>query len=411
MTEAYRPEMIQSAFINFLGSRLQPFWSLTSARLRLVARQQLSDDLIVLEFETNRAFRRQAFARFDDWHGGQHISLSIPIEGVYHQRHYSLVGFYNQPIALQQAIFDNNDHSLTKRANHSTLSTKNTVTIAIKPQGLVSNYLTQQVALGTIFDSGIPAGDFTFENNVPFINPGPTNSGSAAPILFIASGSGITPMLGLITQALANHHPVTLLYYHRQSSAQTPFLHYWQHLAALYDSFDCHIVSTTEPDSYLANSRYLTSETLLSLQLPLTNTAIFACGSSSLLTSLYKAADEIVLPSNQSLRYNIVVERFGTSISTLQSDVKKDVADIEPQMVYLRGRQQQFSSANTILIGAEQAGIRLTYGCRQGICQLCRCDKISGVVKNIETGKLSSNGAESIQTCINIAMTEVVLEI
>jgi ferredoxin len=64
-----------------------------------------------------------------------------------------------------------------------------------------------------------------------------------------------------------------------------------------------------------------------------------------------------------------------------------------------------------LLIGAEQAGITLSYGCRQGICQLCRCNKASGVVKNIETGKISSDGYESIQTCINIAMTDVVLDI
>ena len=79
--------------------------------------------------------------------------------------------------------------------------------------------------------------------------------------------------------------------------------------------------------------------------------------------------------------------------------------------MYLRSRQRQFDSDTTLLVAAENAGIRLAYGCRQGICQLCRCNKVSGMVKNIQTGKVSGDGYESIQTCINIAMTDLVLDV
>lgn len=425
MGASYRPEIIQSAFINFLGSRLQPFWSLTTARLRLVARQVLSDELIALEFETNQAFRRQAFALFDDWQGGQHISLSIPIEGVYHQRHYSLVGFYNQPSALQRAIFADEDDGFSKQDNHSILDKKNTVTIAIKPQGLVSNYLTQQVAIGTIFDTGVPTGDFTLEHNHSSVD-----FSSNSPLLFVAGGSGITPMLGLISQALAQNRQVTLLHYYRGSKLliPAPFKSYWQHLAATHNNFKYHLVNTNDADSYLAGSRYLTAKSLLALSLDLSQTTLFACGSQSLLSGLYRAIEEIALANkpliNQqlptdptltngsSLKDRVIVEHFGTAAldSVIDDNANKNDTVAE-QTIYLRGRQQQFTTNQTLLLGAEQAGIRLNYGCRQGICQLCRCQKISGMVKNMQTGKLSSNGFESIQTCINVAMSEVVLEI
>ncbi|MGP4847796.1 2Fe-2S iron-sulfur cluster-binding protein, partial [Marinobacter sp. 1Y8] len=84
---------------------------------------------------------------------------------------------------------------------------------------------------------------------------------------------------------------------------------------------------------------------------------------------------------------------------------------VEEHVVYLRSRQRQFSSDTTILAAAENADVRLAHGCRQGICQLCRCNKVSGVVKNIQTGKVSGDGYESIQTCINIAMTDVILDV
>jgi ferredoxin len=133
---------------------------------------------------------------------------------------------------------------------------------------------------------------------------------------------------------------------------------------------------------------------------------------------LYRAATEITLPNvhsltaQPSLRDNIIIERFGNAVSDPDIDQVYDTtADIEERTVYLRGRQQQFNTSDKLLMGAEDAGIRLTYGCRQGICQLCRCNKVSGVVKNIQTGKISSDGYESIQTCINVAMTDVVLDI
>lgn len=413
MTTDYRPEIIQSAFIDFLGSHLNRFWSLTVPRVRLIARHRLNDELIALEFEINQAFRRQAFVAKEDWQAGQYISLSVPIDGIYHQRTYSLVGLFQQPLDLKKSILQSavDSNSINKKNSHY----KNTFTIAVKPQGLVSNDLTRSAVLGTVYDSGLPEGNFTLDamrnpfdqqsDKVPFL--------SKTSLLFIASGSGITPMLGLVIQALQRKHSVTLLYYHRHPVTRTPFLSYWQSLAANYQAFNYHIVSTSEAETYLANSRYLTSVSLLALQLPLEDIVIFACGSPSLLASLYQAADEIKLSNNESLKNYIITENFGTTaaINTTAQTNLDHVVNSKPQKIHIRNRQQQFTTDKTLLIGAEQAGVRLPFGCRQGICQLCRCQKVSGVVKNIQTGHVSTNGYESIQTCINIAVTDVVLEV
>ena len=50
MANGYRPEIVQRAFVDFIGSRLHPFWSLTTSKLRLIARYTLSDDLIALRW-------------------------------------------------------------------------------------------------------------------------------------------------------------------------------------------------------------------------------------------------------------------------------------------------------------------------------------------------------------------------
>ena len=150
MATGYRPEVIQRAFVDFIGSRLHPFWSLTMPKLRLVARYPLSDDLIALRFETNGAFRQQSFKETESWQGGQYLDLRVLIDGVYHQRSYSIVGLANQPLWWS-------DDTNTKTAK----SRRHTVTIAVKPQGLISNYLAEQMPLASIVDTSVPLGGFT----------------------------------------------------------------------------------------------------------------------------------------------------------------------------------------------------------------------------------------------------------
>ncbi|MEJ6068899.1 2Fe-2S iron-sulfur cluster-binding protein, partial [Psychrobacter sp. 16-Bac2893] len=406
--------------------RLHPFWSLTVPKLRLIARRTLSDDLIALQFEPNRAFKQQAFSSgnssHNGWHGGQHIDLSILIDGVYHQRHYSLVGLAQQPLWWHEDSDKNsnrNQDSLNKNGfdrdrldEKSQLQTiVSTITIAVKPQGLVSDYLSKRAALGTIFNSGLPSGEFTLAHTVlaqqaSQISEPLSLTPIPLPLLFIASGSGITPMLGLITQALQNGHPVTLLHYNRTIFYKSPLQDQWQQLATKYPTFIYHLVNTEDPNTYLAGSRHLSVETLIALKLPLMDTQIFACGSPALLAGLYRACDEINLPDNKQLCDNITIESFSAieSLDYMFSTIDKadeEAVTSEEKTIYLRGRQRQYNSSTTLLLGAESAGIRMSHGCRQGICQLCRCNKISGRVKNIQTGKISNDGYESIQTCIN----------
>ena len=434
MTTGYRPELIQRAFVDFISRRLHPFWSLTVPKLRLIARHALSDDLIALQFEPNHAFKQQAFSSNNSsghrlnkgWHGGQHINISVLLDGVYHQRNYSLVGLAQQSLwwhedSEQKPHKNNNNLNNSFDKKSSAQSGTSTVTIAIKPQGLVSDYLSKRAALGTIFNSSLPSGEFTLAHSMlaqqaSQISKSLSLTPIPLPLLFIASGSGITPMLGLITQALQNGHPVTLLHYNRTTFYKSPLQDQWQQLATKYPTFIYHLINTEEPNTYLAGSRHLSVETLIALKLPLMDTQIFACGSPALLAGLYRACDEINLPDNKQLRDNITIESFSAienfnHILPAIDKADEEVITSDVKTIYLRGRQRQYNSSTTLLLGAESAGIRMSHGCRQGICQLCRCNKISGRVKNIQTGKISNDGYESIQTCINVPMTDVVLDI
>ena len=414
MATGYRPEIVQRAFVDFIGSRLHPFRSLTTPKLRLVARYDLSDDLIALRFETNKAFRQQTNGAKSGWQGGQYIDLRVLIDGIYHQRSYSLVGLANQPLWWHGSTVD------IDVDNNPIKSKRHTVTIAIKPQGMVSRYLTNHLPIGAIINTSIPRGHFTLaqslmtsQREASNLEHLPRENTQKNTLLFIAGGSGITPMLGLITQALDDQHQVVLLHYNRTALAS--FTQQWQQLHAAYpNSFRYYLINTEDQNSYLSGSRHLTTDSLLSLNLLWADTQIFACGSQALLVGLYQAATDITLPQGQSLRDSITIENFGSALADIISDSHQTgdkAINVQEHTIYLRARHRQFSSDTTLLAAAERENIRLAYGCRQGVCQLCRCSKVSGVVKNIQTGRLSGDGYEPIQTCINVAMTDVVLDI
>ncbi len=54
-----------------------------------------------------------------------------------------------------------------------------------------------------------------------------------------------------------------------------------------------------------------------------------------------------------------------------------------------------------ILVAGEQAGAKLPYGCRMGICHTCVGRLRAGRVRDLRTGRVHGQAGELLQTCIN----------
>lgn len=452
---SYRPKLIETAFIDFISDRFDPFWSPVTPRVKLVSKVQLNDSLIALELAPNPRWLRQLKRRQSQhsmpplqsarhqatnanslsqttstpalthlaspnlsWQAGQHITLSVKISSIYYHRSYSLVG-----TPLESPL-----HRLVNRPAHSNHS----LYIAIKPQGLVSNYLANHARIGDVFDCELPEGEFTLIHQ--HVEP-------SQPLGFIASGSGITPMPGLINHALQTgdaKRPVTLVYYYaatlgttladsqlanrqlinkeiqapkprnQDADSAAAFVDYWQLLANRHPNFRYYLINTLDSSSYIAGSRHLNAKVLKAVNLHPKTTKLFACGAPEMMQSLQQLGND-----------NLVMEYFepilvSTLVSTPQYPDMNAAADTPTLTISLRRRQRQIQAltpAQNILNSTEAQGITLPHGCRQGICNMCRCDKISGVVKNLKTGKLSEDGFESIKPCVSLPMTDVILDI
>ena len=427
----YRPKLVENAFVDFISERISPFHSPLSPKVQLVSRQWLTDDLIALQLRPNKNWLqrlRKATQGSMAWQPGQNLTLGVTLGGIRHNRSSSLVGTPAISPLLPATYSD--QQTVGRRQNqkqqHKSLNTLDTLTLVIRPQGQISDYLAHVAEIGEVYDCSLPQGNFTLMSH---------EVSASQPLGFVASGSGITPMPGLIAEALqtgTNKRPVTLLYYHHQHA----FVEFWQHLSERYANFHYHLVNTQDTDSYVAASRYIALPVLTATQLDTPECRIFACGSTSLLAGLTAAlgelkhnqataTDELSVANTElstSTIANLAVENFdqvlAPSAPTAGADSLADNAAIAassapPLNIHLRRRGRTLpvlATSQSILQCAEAERIQLPHGCRQGICNTCRCDKISGVVKDIMTGKITHGGQESIKPCISIALTDVVLD-
>ena len=64
-----------------------------------------------------------------------------------------------------------------------------------------------------------------------------------------------------------------------------------------------------------------------------------------------------------------------------------------------------------ILVAGEQAGAKLPYGCRMGICHTCVGRLRSGRVRDLRTGRVHGQAGEMLRTCINAPEGAVEIEL
>ncbi|MBA5636577.1 2Fe-2S iron-sulfur cluster binding domain-containing protein [Duganella sp. LX20W] len=88
--------------------------------------------------------------------------------------------------------------------------------------------------------------------------------------------------------------------------------------------------------------------------------------------------------------------------------------DTAARRITLEGKQWQFDAGpeTTVLVAAEQAGIRLPSSCRNGTCRTCLCQLRSGSVRyKIEWPGLSLDEKREgyILPCVALAETDLTL--
>ena len=338
--------LIDRHWVDFVLAHVNPLWSVVATKARLLEVRRESPDTSTFVLQPN--------SRWQGFRPGQFVPLRVRIDGVVHERCYTLTG---PPSATTLEL-----------------------TIRRRPGGIVSSFLHDRLRVGAVVELGPAQGDFV----LPEVLPGK--------LLLIAGGIGITPLYGLVHDVLAreSNTDVALLYY---AHGDRDFV-FCTALDALA------VVSPALRIDYVTGGRShapCDATTLARIVPDWSERLAYACGPEPLLEAVgatFAAADR-----SAWLR----VERFGRKAPT--------VAGTAHTVTYARSGVVAVAGGSTLLEAAECAGLRPAYGCRMGICRTCRCRKVEGPVRDLSTGAVDDAPGRDIRLCVTEPVGPVTLDL
>lgn len=317
---------------------------------------------IIDETHDTKTFVLEPNAHWTRHRAGQFVTVEVEVDGVRLRRCYSI--------------------SSRPRATHVSITVKRV------PGGRVSCELHDRTRRGSILRLSAPAGQFV----LPYERP--------SQLLFIAGGSGVTPVLSMLAD-MAEHTPLAdaVLVYYCRSQSDVIGSKVLDHAARQMPKLQVHLVFADGP-----SPRGFEDAHFRSLVPDFAERGSFLCGPAGLMTlveDLWEREDAMA---------NLSRERFALPTPPLADGTGEDAT---PILVTLRssGREVTALTGETLLEQLESAGERPPSGCRMGICQTCKCRKISGSVKNTVTGVVSSEPDEDIQLCISTPSSDLELSL
>ena len=221
----------------------------------------------------------------------------------------------------------------------------------------------------------------------------------ATPAVFIAAGSGITPVAAML---LSQRHwlaPATL-HYRVRGTENAALLADLQQLAEKQPLFNLQLSDSRieHADSFAAKLHRNT-----------TNAQFYLCGPHAFMQQLRNTLSRRGVPPEQ-----IKHEQFGLALPPAATSTGTGSTDTRLNANFIRAgisTAVTLNSQHSLLQSAEQHNLAPRFGCRMGVCFQCVCDKVSGQVRDIRSGALSGHGAEQIQLCVSQPVTELVIKL
>jgi ferredoxin-NADP reductase len=345
-TETLTKRVLQSPLVDLLTGPhgvdrytelVIPTWTAGDARAKIVAVRRQTPRSVTLTLEPNQAFT--------GFRAGQHINLTVEIDGRRRTRPYSPASAEGSPYIE--------------------------LTVGRHDGGLVSNYLCEHARPGMVVGLDSVGGDFV----LPAVRP--------RRILFVSGGSGITPVMSMLRTIRAEGSDREVAFIHYARSAQEAC--YRDELAAMHGVRILHGYTRSTEGSDL-DGRFGPEHLAAAMPEP---DAVFVCGPPALVEAVRGHCVNVRSESFVPPVFDVSAEASGGSVSFVDSGVNV-TGDGRP-----------------LLEQAETAGLTPESGCRMGICHSCTRRKTRGAVKNLITGAVSSAEEEDVQICVSVPVGDV----
>ena len=255
------------------------------------------------------------------------------------------------------------------------------ITVKNVDEGVVSPCLVRRGRPGSIVSLGGVEGDFVLPDELP------------DKLLFVAAGSGITPIMSMI-RSLEHRDALddVVLLHSARTREEVIFGDELRELADKHEGFTLH-ERHTKQDGRIAPGD------LDRLCEDWRDREAFISGPGEMLDAL----DEHWEAEADCERLHM--ERFQPKIGGGEEGeggtIAFKVSDCETEC----------DGSTPILVAGEEAGLDLPFGCREGICHTCVGELKSGEIRDLRTGKVSGSRGEMVRTCINAPEGPVEIEL
>ena len=370
-TYSHLTNKLVRGFSKILGQEVVSFWLEQAGSIQSTNR--CLAEVVRIDRETQDAVSLwlRPNALFKGFEPGQHVNLSVSIDGVVHTRSYS---FSNAPVA----------DGLVR------LTIKQTAT------GLVSRHAVNAMTVGTVVELGDVFGDMTLSNTQP-------NLSKARPsMLLLAAGSGITPMISLIESLEQQDWPadVTLMSWAR-NPADAMFDALLRSKAAASDAFKyVRLLEDGADEAQGDLSGRPSAAQFAQVAGDLSQSDVYACGPDGFMTALRGIVGdapksfhaESFTPMSLSVDENAEVKTF--TVTLTKSNRVVEVSNNKP-----------------LLKALQEQGINPPHGCGMGICNTCSCEKLTGTTQNMQNKAVCGSNNTALRLCISAAQGPVSLDL
>jgi len=240
-----------------------------------------------------------------------------------------------------------------------------------QPPGRVSNYVHDHWAVGDRISAGAPQGHFVLDTT------------SSRPIVLLAGGIGITPLLAMLRELAACEatRKVVLIMgmrHHRDHPFQSEVADLARRMdLTLHARYSEQLEDASEgqfPDSF-----GLVDEALLRYLVPAPDADVYLCGPGPFMNAMDQALAALGVP-DERVRF----EAFGpATIERRRTQAPAATAGAAPMVSFAKSEvTAPFDPrALNLLEFAEDIGLSPPFRCRSGSCGACATRKLSGAVR------------------------------
>jgi ferredoxin-NADP reductase len=281
------------------------------------------------------------------------------------------------------------------------------ISIKREPNGLASSYLTTEIGPGAILEVAAPRGTFVLD-------------AGSGPILLVSAGIGVTPVLSMLHQLVAEETARDVWWFH---GARRPSEHALageaRDLLGRLQRHHEHIfysdASAEECRAALASPGRVTEEVLRDAGVPVDASA-YVCGPKAFMAAVHDGLVAVGLEPSR-----IRTELFGALPSSTPGVVGEPIrAPHQPAGLPGTGPVVTFArsglsvpfrdESSSILELAEACDVNTRWSCRTGVCHTCVTPLLSGAVE-YEPEPLVRPDAGEVLICCSTPAADIVLDL